>query len=573
MRHRDDPAEPRDPESPPLGAGRSPHDAWHGMASGNLRLMVVCLGVLLGMTGCPDPVAPTTRDADGKVGDAGDDMAVTPDMGDPDRRDGGMRRDGGRPPPVDDGVADDTGLDEGVPFDDGVDATHVDASTRDASDDSAVGDAEPCSGQGPNRPGGDCQLVTGTCTADGKWECQGGALVCDATSPVMPEICNGVDDDCDGLIDAEDDDLPAGPICAAGCGPCRVEAEETCLDGRWQCPAQADERQSTPEVCDGIDNNCDCSTDADVAGNGIDDTPVCGEYMIDHCRLWLGWSRRQNAQLPGPDYEGAYHSWVRCPATYPVLDDDVRCNTSESREVFHLIPVDGNSRDAQGNLVEAGHTIANNDKLAWALECGYATRDAARARGQNLVTDPPQLEPLESWITDHCRVYLTHARGDDAPADALLPAGAGSPVWAPCDDEQARGIAGDRNSRCNSTTDFRFRPMQFPMAVSPRDALGVAFRCETDEASDAEQAKARSIETDVEVFLAWAPHETPGVMDRGRTWAGCGDRGAPPSDDALPLCVGSGGDGLFHGLRIGAGNEIGAFGFALKSRPRVTPQP
>ena len=122
------------------------------MASGHLRLIIVCLGVLITATGCPDPVAPTTRDADGKVGDAGDDMAVTADQGDPDRRDGGMRRDRG-PPPPDDGIADDTGLDDSVAPDDG-DVTRVDASPRDASDDSAVGDAGPCTGQEQASPGG-----------------------------------------------------------------------------------------------------------------------------------------------------------------------------------------------------------------------------------------------------------------------------------------------------------------------------------------------------------------------------------------------------------------------------------
>ena len=60
---------------------------------------------------------------------------------------------------------------------------------------------------------------------------------CPSADAVVAELCNGLDDDCDGLIDEDTDSLNA-------CGGCGM------------LPA---------ERCDGVDNDCD----------GIRDVPGC----------------------------------------------------------------------------------------------------------------------------------------------------------------------------------------------------------------------------------------------------------------------------------------------------------
>ena len=91
-------------------------------------------------------------------------------------------------------------------------------------------------------------IGTLVCTADGS------GTECDITNPgALPgtEICNQLDDDCDGMIDEDDLGLPL---------PC-----PTCIP--------------SPEVCDGVDNDCDLAIDeqAEVAQNqpGIFGVP-CG---------------------------------------------------------------------------------------------------------------------------------------------------------------------------------------------------------------------------------------------------------------------------------------------------------
>ena len=74
----------------------------------------------------------------------------------------------------------------------------------------------------------------------------------------IQEICNGVDDDCDDKIDEE---LPA---IYCGVGEC-YHSIESCLEGVEQVcdPLKA----SSTEICDGLDNDCDGQTDEELSEN------------------------------------------------------------------------------------------------------------------------------------------------------------------------------------------------------------------------------------------------------------------------------------------------------------------
>jgi formylglycine-generating enzyme required for sulfatase activity len=102
--------------------------------------------------------------------------------------------------------------------------------------------------------------LEGTGCGVGTVVCGAGAMpTCDTLANAVDELCNGVDDDCDGETDEglAWNGRPVGSDCA-GEGACGVGVVE-CFNGTPVCSVNPDGSgfAGTDELCDGIDNDCD----------------------------------------------------------------------------------------------------------------------------------------------------------------------------------------------------------------------------------------------------------------------------------------------------------------------------
>ncbi len=113
-----------------------------------------------------------------------------------------------------------------------------------------------------------------------------------------PETCNGLDDDCDGSTD-EDLSRPCSSACGSG--------TETCVSGAWSACSAPDPR---PETCNGLDDDCDGSTDEGLSRACSSDCGSGTEVCIDG--LWA------DCSAPSPAIE-----------TCNGLDDDCDGSTDE----------------------------------------------------------------------------------------------------------------------------------------------------------------------------------------------------------------------------------------------------
>jgi hypothetical protein len=242
----------------------------------------------------------------------------------------------------------------------GYEATEVSCDAVDNDCDGSVD--EPFSNLGQS-----CSAGSGACADDGVYVCTADKLgtECDATPGTgTAEVCNNIDDDCNGVVD---DGIATTPT-TCGTGACASAGTLACVGGSMVDSCHAG--TGSAETCNGIDDNCD-----GIVDNGLT-APSAGKQAgvcagsVKVCTGAGGWA--------DPDYT-AITEYEVTEASCDAADND--CDGSVDEPFTNL----GQScSEGSGACADTGVYVCTADKLG--TECD-ATPGTGTAEVCNNIDD------------------------------------------------------------------------------------------------------------------------------------------------------------------------------------------
>lgn len=265
--------------------------------------------------------------------------------------------------------------------------------------------------------------------------------------PMAPEICNGLDEDCDGVVDeeagcgrwveqhcriglgwADENRGPNGPAAAWWTCP---PSERDMSDGNIRCTTtRGDGRYVKLDLAGDVDGNDQLALRFDCEDAAL---PDLADYTATHCAVFLGWADNNR----GTDNSVV---WGACPQQLQG-GGDLRCTSS--------------GFDRQFRALTTGGDVDENDDLGVAFVCRDADNQARAAALQASV-----------------QVELAWASGNQGPSD-------GADRWTdacPGEDRVQQGRIFHLKRCAHSAGDGRFHILHLGRDINEDDDLGIALK-------------------------------------------------------------------------------------------------
>jgi hypothetical protein len=287
----------------------------------------------------------------------------------------------------------------------------------------------------------------GTCAHEEPNCIAGEEVLCDPFQGADPELCNGIDDDCDGNIDDGLGDA------SQSCGVGQCEHDVTGCEGGVIPPCDPFEG-ATPEVCDDVDNDCDGATDEGLpdlecgCGECAHTVPACINGFPQVCDPFDGASPEVCDGLDNDCdciVDEGQGSWTcgdnECEVSVPQCLNGVPQPESSCVPVPTGPEICGNGVDDNCDGIEAPCAetfLVGTDTQARPIDVIWAV-DSSGSMSQEMATVEAQINAFASTLagsTSSTQLHLVADRGTDSFEICVTPPLGG----AGCTDNPAAGF-------------------------------------------------------------------------------------------------------------------------------------